>query len=122
MPVRPLGQKSAGEEAERATTRDDQREDAHRLRPLGGLLELGDDDRDDHAGRQRGAETLEEAADDQVLPCRSKAGPDRGDGEEEHAGQEHLLAADQVAQAAGYQKEAAESDQVGVDDPGQVGL
>ena len=37
-------------------------------------------------------------------------------------GEEHRPAADQVAEAAGEQEQAAEGDQVGVDDPGEVVL
>ena len=56
-----------------------------------------------------------------VLVARQPA-QDRRQGEDRHAAQENALAPDQVAEAAGQQEEAAERDQVGVDDPGQVGL
>ena len=42
---------------------------------------------------------------------------DRGQREERHAGEEDALAADEVAEPPGQQEEAAERDQVGVDDP-----
>ena len=44
------------------------------------------------------------------------------EGEQRHAGKEHLLAADEVAQPASHEQEAPEGDEVGVDDPGQTGL
>ena len=47
---------------------------------------------------------------------------DGGEREQRHSGQEHLLAAHEVAQAAGHEEEAPEGDEVGVDDPGQPGL
>ena len=46
-----------------------------------------------------------------------RRGREHGDAREEDA-----LAAEQVAEPAGEQQEAAERDQEGVDDPGQVAL
>ena len=61
------------------------------------------------------------AADEHGLAVGRSAG-DGGEGEQRHTGQEHLLAADEVAQAARHEEEAAEGDEVGVDHPGQAGL
>ena len=61
------------------------------------------------------------AAISSVLVLR-EAAQHRGQREQRHPAQEHPLAPHQVAQPAGQQQEAAERDQVGVDDPGQVGL
>ena len=121
VPVDPLGQEPAGEQTQRAAARDDQREDAHRLRALRRLLKLRDDDGDDHARGQRATEALQEAADDQVVRALGEPGPDRRDGEEEDPGQEDLAAPDQVTQPSRHQEEAPVGDQVGVDDPGQAG-
>ena len=46
----------------------------------------------------------------------------RGGGEHDHAGEEHALAAEQIAEPAGEQQEAGECDEEGVDDPGEVSL
>ena len=65
-------------------------------------------------------------------PCRKRAaistagvlgdaGQQRGGGEHRGAGQEHALAAEQVAEPPGQQQQAAERDQVGVDDPAEAG-
>ena len=70
----------------------------------------------------RAAEPLHEARGDQHAPVVGQPAGDRREREQRDAGEEHALAADQVAEAAGEQQEAAERDQVGVDDPGQVGL
>ena len=113
---------AADEQADRAAADRDEDVDAHRLRALGGLGELGDDHRDDHRRGDRAAEALEEARGDQQRLVVGEPAQHRGRGEERDAGEEDPLAADQVAEAAGQQQEAAERDQVGVDDPGQVGL
>ena len=70
----------------------------------------------------RAAEALDEARGDQQLLVLRQPAQRRGQREERDAAQEHALAADQVAEPPGQQQEAAERDQVGVDDPGQVGL
>src|SRR5262249_16525232 len=46
----------------------------------------------------------------------------RGHREQEDAGEEHLAAADQVAEPAGHQKEATVGDQVRIHHPGEAGL
>ena len=66
-------------------------------------------------------------------PCRKRAPisapwlgarPHSSDasGEDDEAGEEHALAPDEVAEPAGQQQQAAEGDEEGVDDPGQVRL
>jgi hypothetical protein len=45
---------------------------------------------------------------------------EKGRGEHRGAGQEHALAADQVAEPSGQQQQAAERDQIGVDDPAEA--
>ena len=61
------------------------------------------------------------AVDEHGLAVGRAAGDGR-QGEQRDAGQEHLLAADEVAEAPGHEQEAPEADEVGVDDPGQAGL
>jgi hypothetical protein len=58
---------------------------------------------------------------DQQLRAAGQPAGQRGDGEHGQAGQEHLLAADQVAEPSGQQQQAAECDQIGVQHPGDVG-
>ena len=116
------GEQPAGEQAERAAGDGDEHVGAHRAGALGGLGELGDDDREDHRGLGGGADALQEAGADQHALARRDAAQQRGDREDRQAGEEHALAADQVAEPAGEQQQAAERDQERVDDPGQVAL
>ena len=53
---------------------------------------------------------------------RGQAAGQRGRGEEREAADEEPAVAEQVAEPAAQQQEAAEGQQVGVDDPGQRGL
>ena len=114
---------AADEQADRAAA--DRHEDvgAHGLGALGRLGELGHDHRDDHRRRDGAAHALHEASGDQQRSA-SSASPHTAEASVNSvdAGEEDALAADQVAEPAGEQQEAAERDQVGVDDPGQLGL
>ena len=120
MPAQRLGEHAAGEQAERAAGDRDEHVGAHRAGALGGLGELGDDDREDHRGLRGGADALQEAGADQHALAGRDPAQQRGDGEDDEAGEEHALAPDQVAEPAGQQQQAAEGDQERVDDPGQV--
>ena len=122
VPVDGFGQHPAGQQTQRAPAGDHEREHAHGLGALFGPGEAGDQQRDDDAGRKRAAHPLQRAGrdkGDRVLSQPAEHGRHR---EHHHAGEEHLLAPDQVPGAAGQQEQAAVGDQVGVDDPGQVGL
>ena len=122
VPAEELGQDAPGQEPDRAAADGDEDVGAHGLGPLEGVGKLGDDDGHDDRGGERAADALDEAGDHEhalVLGCTADDG---GHGEEADAGEEHLLAADEVTQAAGQEEEAAEGDEVGVDDPGQAGL
>ena len=68
------------------------------------------------------ADALDEAGSDEHGLAVSRPAGDGSEHEERHAGEEDLLAADEVTQSAGQEEEAAEGDEVGVDDPGQAGL
>ena len=116
------GEQPAGEQAERAAGDRDEHVRAHRAGALDGLRELGDDDREDHRGLGGGADALEEAGADQRALRRGDAAQERRDREGDEAGEEHALAPDEVAEPAGQEQQAAEGDEEGVDDPGQVGL
>jgi hypothetical protein len=117
-----LGQDAAGEETDGAAADGDEHVGAHGLAPLQGARELGDDDGDDHRGGERAADALDEPGRDEHGLAVGRPAGDGGEHEEAHAGQEDLLAADQVAEAPGQEEEAAEGDEVGVDHPGQAGL
>ena len=120
VPAQRLGEQAAGEQAERAAGDRDEHVGAHRPGALGGLGELGDDDRQDHGGLRGGADALEEARADQRFLRRGDAAQQRRDREDDEAGEEHALAPDEVAEAAGQEQQAAEGDEERVDDPGQV--
>ena len=122
VPVQRLRQRAAGEQAERAAGDGREHVGAHRLGAVAGRRELGHHDGEDHRHRQRAADALDEAGDDQESLAGREAAERRGGREDDDAGEEHALTADQVAEAAGQQQEAAERDQKRVDDPGQVAL
>ena len=122
VPAQRLGEQAAGEQAERAAGDRDEDVGAHRAGALGGLRELGDDDREDHRRLGGRADALEEARADQRLLRRGDAAQQRRDRERDEAGEEHALAPEQVAEAAGQEQQAAEGDEERVDDPGQVRL
>jgi hypothetical protein len=63
-----------------------------------------------------------DARDDQHLLRGRHAAHRRGQREEDEPGEEETPVPEQVAQPATQEQEAAESEQVGVDDPGQGGL
>jgi hypothetical protein len=69
-----------------------------------------------------GADALEEAGADQRSLTWGDATEERRDRERDESGEKHALAADEVADAAGQEQQAAEADEEGVDDPGQVAL
>ena len=85
------------------------------------LREHRHDHPEDHGGAERAADALHEARGDQHLRARCQPAQQRGEREHGQAGEEDLAAADQVAEPAGEQQQAAERDQVRVDDPGQAG-
>ena len=122
VPAQCLGEGAAGEEAERAARNSGEHVGAHRPRAVVGGRELGDDDGQDHRGLHGGADALDEAGGDEEALAGRGAAQDRGDGEEHEPRKEHAPASEQVAEPAGEQQEAAEGDEEGVDDPGQVAL
>ena len=81
VPAQRLGEQAAGEQAERAAGDGDEDVRAHRPGALGGLGELGDDDRQDHGGLGGGADALEEAGADQRSLARGDAAQERRDRE-----------------------------------------
>ncbi len=122
VPVDGLHQRAAEQQAERAAGGDDEHVGAHRADALVRAREVGDDQGDDHRGGDRAAEALQEAGGDQHDLVVGQPAEGGGNGEEGEAGEEDLLATDQVAEPAGHQQEAPVGDEVGADDPGEVGL
>ena len=122
VPADRLGEHAAGEQSDRGTGGGDERVDADRLRLLPRLREHGHDHPQDHGRGDRASGTLDEAGADQH-PLALREGTDqRRRGEDREPGEEDPPLADQVAEPAREQQEAAERDQVGVDDPGQARL
>ena len=117
-----LRDRAAGDQADRGAGGDRQRVDAHRLRPLTRVRELGGDDRDDRRDRAGAAEPCTKRAMISVV-CES-ASPHAADASREQGdpGEEDPAAADQVAEPAAEQEEAAERDEVAVEHPRQARL
>ena len=122
MPRQQAGQHAAGQDADRAAAGHHEAEDAHRLRAVRRLAEQAHDQGQRDRGDAGAGEPLDRAADDEERRVRGQAAHGGGDGEGDHAAEEDPLVAEQVAEPAGQQQEAAEGEQVGVDDPGQRGL
>jgi hypothetical protein len=122
VPVERLREHAAEQQSERAAGDGDEHVGAHRPRALGRLRELGDDDREDDRRLERRADALQEPRADQDRLAPGRPAQDRGDGEDGDAEQEHALAADEVTESAGEQQQAAERDEEGVDDPGEITL
>ncbi len=120
VPVDRLGQDAAGEQADRAAARRDERVDADRLRLLPRLREHRDDHPEDHRRRHGAADALDEAGAHEHLLALRQAAEQRRDREQRQAGEEDVAAPDQVAEPPGQQQQAAERDQVGVDGPGEA--
>ncbi len=117
-----LRQRAPGEQPDRAAPGGDERVQAHRLRLLGFLGELRDDDREDHRRGHRAADPLHEATGDQHRLAVRDAAEHRGGSEQDQPGEEDFLAADQIAHPSSEQQEAAEGDQIRVDHPREVAL
>ena len=122
VPADRLGQDAAGEQADRRARGRDEAVDADRLRLLGGLREHRHDHPEDHRGGHRPADALDEARGHQHLLALGQPARERRDGEDGEAGEEQAAAAEQVAETTGEQQQAAEGDQVGVDDPREARL
>ena len=119
-PGEEVGEDAAEQQADGAAARGDRAPDAHRLRPLLALREGRRHDRERGRRDERGAEALEPAREDQELGRGREPVQERGDGEDDDAGEEEPLPAEQVAGAAAEEQEAAEDQRVRVDDPLQL--
>jgi hypothetical protein len=122
VPVDALREHAARQQADRGAGGCHEAVDADRLRLLPRLREHRHDHAEDHGRRHRAADALDEArADQHLLVLREPAQQRRG-GEHRQAGEEHVPAADQVAEPPSQQEQPAEGDQVRVDDPGEARL
>ena len=122
VPVDRLGEDPTRQQPDRTAGDGDERVDADRLRLIPGLREHGHDHPQDHRGRQGAPDALDEARPDQHALALGHRAQQRRAGEHPEADQEDASLADQVADPSGEQQQAAERDQVGVDDPGEVVL
>ena len=122
VPVDRLRDHAAGEQPDRAAGGGDEAVDADRLGLLAGLGEHRDDHPEDHRGGHRAADALHEARDHEHLLALRQAADQRGGGEDDEADHHDELAPGEVAEAPGEQQQAAEGDQVRVDDPREARL
>src|SRR5690606_18756435 len=121
VPAERVGEDAAEHLADGGACRAGEAEDGDGLGALAGVGEQRHEDAQADGGRHRAADALEEAGGDQYGGRGGRAGQQRGGGEDGDSGEEHAPAADQVAEPAGQQEQAAERDEVGVDDPAQAG-
>jgi hypothetical protein len=122
VPVDPVGQDAAEQQAHSTTGGGHEAVDADRLGLLTCVREHRDDHAEDDGRRHRPADALHEPGRDEELlraghPARRGGGREYGETADEDAATRH-----QVADPAGEQQKAAERDEVGVDHPGQPGL
>jgi hypothetical protein len=122
VPVDPLSDDAAREQADRRACGRDEAVDADRF----GLLRRPPKHRHDHAenhGRgHRATESLNKACGDQEALAVGEPAQQRRRREHREAGEEDPLAADQVTEATDEQQQAAERDQVRVHNPRQTRL
>ncbi len=117
MPVEHVGEHASEEHADRSAAGGDEAEDTHRLGALGRLGEQAHhqgqrDRRDDGA-----TEALDGPRADQELLRAGKPAGDRGEREQGDADQEQAPMPVEITEPPAEQQEAAEGEQVGVDDP-----
>ena len=122
VPVDRLGQHAADEQADRAAGGGDEAVDADRLHLLARLREHRDDHPEDDGRGQRAADALDEARRDEDLLALRHAARHRGEREHAEADEEDAAPGDEIAEPPGQQQQAAERDEVGVDDPGEARL
>ena len=117
VPVERVGDDAAEQHAGGAAAREDEAEDAHRLRPLRRLDEQGHDQRQRDCRDDRAADPLHGAGGDELALRARKAAGERREREDRDPDQEQPTVSEEVAEAPAEEEEAAEREQVGVDHP-----
>src|SRR4029453_14741089 len=120
-PRQPGGEDPAGEQADGPAGDGHRPEDPEGPVALLALGEVGGDQRQGGRGGDGGADPLEGAGGQQPAGGGGQAAQERGQGEDEDAGDEHPAAAEDVAGPAAQQQKAAEGEGVGVQHPRQAG-
>ena len=112
-PGQVLGQDPAEHQADRAAGAHDRAVDAERPAALLRVGERRGQDRQGRGREERAEHALRGAGRDQHAEAGRRAADGRCGGEAQRAGQEHVPAADQVAQPPAEQQQAAEREGVG---------
>ncbi len=120
LPGEQVGEDPAHQDACGSAEAADGTPGAERDVPLTALGERAGQDRERRRSDGRGAEALERAGADQRHLVPGQAAEQRSHGEDDEAGHEDPLAAEDVRQAAAQQHESAEDQRVGADHPLQV--
>ena len=118
-PAEGAGEQSAEHDTGRSAERRRGAPDAHG--PGSRLTGEGQQEQRHRGGAEGGgAGALDDAARRRAAPASAARGRQQGaGGEQGRAGDEHAAAAEQVCGAPGQQQQAAEREDVGVDDPGE---
>jgi hypothetical protein len=103
MPAERLGQDPTNEQTDSTPGGTDEGVDAHRFGPLEGLGVEVDEDPEDHGAFDGRADALDEAGGGEQEGTVRQSAQHRRHGEEDHAGDEDLLASHQIAEPAGHQ-------------------
>ena len=122
LPADVLGEDAAEQDARGATGSGDRAPHAQRLVALGAVGEGGRDDRQRRRREQRGAHALNGAGGDQRRLGLGEPADQRREREQDEPADEDPAAAEEVGKPAAEEQEAAEGQDVGVDDPGEVVL
>ncbi len=121
VPAQRAGQDAAEQDADAATARGDEAEEAHRPCALAWLGEEVHRQRETDRRDDGAAQTLDRPRADQHRLRLRQATAERGQREDGDTNEEEPPVAEEVAEPATQQQEAAEGEQIGVHDPGQRG-
>nr|WP_253072997.1 hypothetical protein [Spelaeibacter cavernicola] len=111
---------TAQEQPRRRTGRGHEGIDPDRAGACRGLVEQRHDHAECDRRGHRGTAALDESCSDQSTVRGGKAARERRDGEDDQTAEQHPAPPDQVTEPTGEQQQGAETDQVGVHDPGQL--
>ncbi len=116
-PVEVLGEQAAGQQADRRARTGHRGEHAEGPVAFGPLVEVGGDQGEGRRRADRAADALECAGGQQHAAVLREAAEQRGQPEQQSAGDEDPSPAEDVARASAEQQQAAEGERVGVDHP-----